>query len=155
MVRSCVRSTLLFDDLNVTLAAVYIPPRDRAMCQHVVERLDIFQTTICKPAFEGRNSFSGVDGNSILPCGTAAQDARILPPGLGSQFQHLAEHLVGAAGTQVDEWPRGCTRRVMEMLYGLLARISRPLSGEGASSCNEGRIDWQFDLEHIYAVAGL
>jgi hypothetical protein len=51
------------------------------MCQHVVERLDVLQTTVCKPALEGRDPIIHVDWNSVLPGCTATQSSRILHSG--------------------------------------------------------------------------
>src|SRR5437868_11539891 len=56
-----------FDDLDVVLTTIRIPPGGRTTCQHGIESLDILPTALCKPTFHGCNPFIGVDGDSTLP----------------------------------------------------------------------------------------
>lgn len=108
----------LINDLDIALTAIEVPPWLGTLGQDLIEGLDVGNTTIKQPGIECLGAFGGVDGNAILPGGTATQHAGELRTGLGSNLKRLAEDLIGHAGAQVDE-------RLAGGLTGLAEEVHR------------------------------
>src|SRR5260370_29883503 len=150
LVSDCVTG---FQQFLGALGAVETEPRFGGQ-QALIDRFDVLEPILLKPAFESAVPAFGVYRYAIKPCGSSAKHAREVHARLRHPMQLFSESLVGHASAQVNEWLGGDLGHFVADPEHFHPRI-RLLPREITRSFRVRHIHWDLDFEYIDSVAVL